>query len=594
MAPVIAGLVLILLFVAFAREWRSPEVSAAAAAGVCLFLGLAQPDDLLEAVSNPAIVTIAGMFIMSAAVVRTGALDRFVKAFVWRAAKRPRAGVAGFLTLTSALSAFMNSTPLVMLMIPAATAFSERIKEASSRLLIPLSYAAILGGACTLIGTSANLLVDGVAQDKGLEPFSLFEIAPVGLAMAVAGLVFLSVARQMLPVRTAVGDLLSGGDAVRFLVEIAIEDDNPHIGKCPVDVGVFSRNDRRVVDVVRGDASLRREIRSCELKAGDIVVLRSPVAEILTMKESGVVKGLDDEEEAVSGVQALSTRKTAIVEILLAPGSSFIGRTLRHLRLRRRYGVYPMALHRRSENFDGKRFEGTRLQVGDTVLIEGAPEDLKRLIDDNDLVNVAEPSERPIRRWLAPIAMASFIGVVALAALGAMPIAALAAIGAAFVLATRCVEPDEAFEAVDWRLLCLIAAMITVGRAVENSGLLAMMIEAVTPLLSAAPPILALLLVYAMASILTELITNSAVAVLLTPAVIAVAQSLGLEPRPFAVAVMMAASASFMTPVGYQTNTLVYSVGGYRFSDYLRLGAPMNLITGLVAITIIPLIWPLS
>ena len=591
-APAAAALVLILLFISFALELRAPEVSAMGAVALLLLLGVISSDDLVGVMSNAAPVTIGAMFILSAALVRTGVLDALARRVIARAARRPGLAVFALLAIVAALSAFMNNTPLVMMMIPVAVALAGKLKESGSRLLIPLSYVAILGGTCTLIGTSTNILVDGVARAEGVAPFHIFEIAPLGVIVAAAGVVFLAATRKFLPERETAATLFGSREAPHFMVEIVIEDDSPHIGARPLDVKSFNEAERRVVDVVRGDASLRREMAGVTLRAGDIVVLRSPIAEILTMKEAGEMKALDG-APSNEGLQPISARKTIIVEILLAPGAQLIGRTLRHLRLRRRYGVYPIALHRRSANL-GERFESTRLEVGDTVLIEGAPEDLKRLVDDNDLVNIAETSERPIRRRQAPLAILTIIAVVAGAAFGLMPIAGLAVIGAAFVLATRCIEPDEAFAAIDWRILTLIIAMLAIGKALDKTGLVGIVVDAATPLLERAPPIVALALVYVLCSALTEAVTNNAVGVIATPVAIALANSLGADPRPFVIAVMFAASASFMTPIGYQTNTLVYNIGGYRFADYLKLGAPLNAITAILTITLIPVFWPLT
>jgi di/tricarboxylate transporter len=321
------------------------------------------------------------------------------------------------------------------------------------------------------------------------------------------------------------------------------------------------------------------------LAEGDIVVLRSPVKEILGFKQAAGVQSPD------GGLQPLSARSSVLVEILLAPGAAFIGKTLRHLRLRRRYGVYPVALHRRSANL-ADRFEYTPLAVGDTRLIEGAPDALQRLCDANDLVNIAMPRERAVKNSHAPIAIVTMIGVIVLATLNGMPIAGLAAMGAALVLVTRCVEADEAFEAVDWRILALILAMLGVGQALENTGLVEVIVGAFAPVLTMTPPIVALALVYLLSMTLTETVTNNAVAIIVTPVAISLAETLGVDPRPFVVAVMFAASASFMTPIGYQTNTLVYSVGGYRFTDYLRLGTPLNALCAIIAIVVIPVFWP--
>jgi di/tricarboxylate transporter len=589
-APLAAALILAAVFVSFALELRAPEVIALSAVAAFLLLGILTPEDVVGAIGNPAPVTIGAMFILTAALVRTGVLDLFVRFLHSLADSRPRATVALFLLALAGASAFVNNTPLVMLMIPVTVALAEKLNERPSKLLIPLSYAAILGGTCTLVGTSTNLLVDGVARENGLAPFHILEIAPLGALTAAAGIAFMLAARRFLPDRVTLANVVAARETAQFIVEIVIEDSSPHIGAPPTDVRAFTEGERSVVDVIRGDASLRRDMNDVRLRAGDIVVLKSAMSEILMMKESGDMKppGAIGPSE---GVQALSSRKTTLVEVLLAPGAAFIGKTLRHLRLRRRYGVYPVALHRRSADL-GDRFETTPLEVGDTILIDGAPEDLKRLVDDNDLVNVAEPSAHPIRRRHAPIAIAAMIGVILGSSLGWMPIAGLAIVGAALVLATRCIEADEALGAIDWRVMTLILAMLAVGAALEKTGLVSIAVDAIAPALSAVPPIVSLAAVYLVSMLLTEIVTNNAVAVVVTPIAIALAAELGVDPRPFVVAVMFAASASFATPIGYQTNTLVYSVGGYRFTDYLKLGAPLNAIAAAIAILVIPLIWP--
>lgn len=590
-APAIAALILVGLFISFAVEWRAPEVSAIAAVAAFVALGILTPDDVLASFANPAPVTIGAMFVITASLLRTGVLEAFVKRLEKLAETRPRLAVSSFLAALASVSGFVNNTPLVMLMIPVTVALSEKLKESPSKLLIPLSYAVVLGGMTTVVGTSTNILVDGAAQREGLAPFGILEIAPLGVAVGAAGLLFLLLARRFLPDRMTLAGVVSGREIPRFIVEIVIEDDSPYIGMRPLEAKAFNEGDRQVVDVVRGDASLRRDFASVVLQAGDIVVLRSAMAEILTMKEEGDMKTPSAPGRA-EGVQPLSSRKSVLVEILLAPGARFVGKTLRHLRLRRRYGVYPVALHRRSADL-GERFETTPLEVGDTILIDGAPEDLKRLVDDNDLVNVAEPSARPVRRRHAPIALAVIAAVVAGSSLGLMPVQGLAIIGAAVVLATRCIEPDEAFSVIDWRVLVLILSMLAIAAGMEKTGLVADIGAAAAALLKDTPPIVALAAIYIFSLVLTEALSNNAVAVIMTPIAVELARQLGADPRPFAVAVMFSATLAFATPIGYQTNTLVYSVGGYRFLDYLRLGAPLNLLTAAIAILLIPVFWPL-
>jgi di/tricarboxylate transporter len=269
-----------------------------------------------------------------------------------------------------------------------------------------------------------------------------------------------------------------------------------------------------------------------------------------------------------------------------------VGRTLGQLRLRRRYGVYPLAVHRRNQNI-GRQLDDLVVRVGDTLLLEGTPEDIQRLALDMGLVDVAKPSSRAFRRNRAPIATLSLLGIVALAAMGVAPILLLSFVAVAVVLVTRCVDAEEAFSYVDGRLLALIFSMLAVGAALEASGAVQLIVTAVAPILKALPVFLIIWAIYLLTSLLTELVSNNAVAVVVTPIAIGLAAELGFDPRPFVIAVMVAASASFATPIGYQTNMLVYGPGGYRFSDFLRVGIPLNLSIGVLASILIPIIWPL-
>lgn len=582
----IVAVVVITLFVAFAREWRSPEVSAGVAVSLLMVLGILSVDDLLGVLSNNAPATIACMFIISAALVRTGAIEAFAQRATAHARKSPTITYIVFLIAIAVMSAVMNNTPLVMLMIPVAVALAREFGKSASKLLIPVSFTAILGGTCTLIGTSTNIIADSVAQQHGLAPFHIFEIAPLGIIIVVVGIIAILLSDRLLPDRTTVSSLAINESARKFVLEAVVEDSSPHIGKRAGDVPAFNRADRQLIDVLRANFSLRRHLRDVVLQPGDVVVLRTSVAELLSMKEEGDLTVPEPEN-----IQSLGSRSSRVVEILMGPGSGVLGKTLRHLRLRRRYGVYPVALHRRGANL-AERFETTPLEVGDTLLIEGSPEDLKRLVEDYDLVNVSEPAERGFRRAKAPLAVAVILCVLIGAALGFMPIAGLAVIGAAVVLVTRCVEVDEAVQAVDWRVLGLIVTMLAIGVAMDKTGLARIIVGSVAPFLATMSPVFALGVTYLFASALNEFITNNAVAIILTPIVIGLAQSLGVDPRPFVVAVMFAASASFLTPIGYQTNTLVYSAGGYKFFDFVRIGLVLNIVVFIFTIIFIPIFWP--
>ncbi len=588
-APYIALALIFLMLVTFATEKFPPEVVAIAGTAVVLLLGLISTKDLLSVMSNSAPATIIAMFMVSAALVRTGVLDLFIGQLTHLQRFGNAAVIAALIFFVMGASAFVNNTPLVVMMIPVTISLAQRLGISESKLLMPLSFTSILGGTVTLIGTSTNILVDGVARRNGMEGFSLFDITPVGIVVGITGCLYLLLAgRFLLPERQTVTGMLGGRHKPQFFVEVLIAHDSPMIGQDPRRIRLFSGADRRVVDVIRGDASLRRDMDEVELMAGDIVVVKSSVADVLSIREK---TGVDiHQPEAVEPVGA---RATVVVEALLGPGARLLGRTLREARLRRRYGVYPMALHRHGANI-AERLEDVRLQVGDSLLIEGAPDDLRRLADDLGLVNLNETRERGLRRSKAPLAALALAGVILGSTFGVMPVVGLAWIAAAFVLVTGCIDADEAFQAVDWRIIVLILMMLAFGMSLENTKAVDLIVETVYPWFVGLPPLAVLALFYGLTLFLTELVTNNAVAVIVTPIGIALAQQLGYDPRPFVVAVMFAASACFATPIGYQTNTLVYSAGGYKFMDFVKVGLPLNLLIGIVTVLVIPLIWPLN
>ncbi len=571
------------MFAAFVREVFPVEVTAIAGAVTMLVLGILPQASAMAVFANPAPWTIAALFVIVGALVRTGALSWITATAAANAAQRPVRTLA-FLALTVvAMSAFMNNTPIVVVMIPIFMQLARNLSVSPSKLMIPLSYLSILGGTVTLIGTSTNLVVDGVARAQGLEPFSIFEITPVGLIMAAVGLAYLALfGRRLLPDRTSMMGLIGDRGRMKFFTEVAVPEGSSLIGRRLEEVDIFRREGARVIDVLRGDASLRRNLGAVVLEAGDRVVLRTPMSEVLELQSQRDVRAVDK----------LSSVRTATVEVLITPGCRMVGRALGELRLRRRYGVYPLAVHRRNQNI-GRQLDDLVVAVGDTLLLEGAPEDIQRLAADMEMVDIATPSERPYRRRHAPLVVAVLAAIVGLAALNAAPIVFLAFIGVAIVLVTRCIDADEALGFIDGRLLALIFGMLAVGAGLEQSGAARLVVEALVPGLTGLPPFLLILSVYVLTWVMTEMVTNNAVAVIVTPIAIGLGLSLGVDPRPLVVAVMLAASASFCTPIGYQTNTLVYGPGGYRFTDYVRVGLPLNLAMALTVSVAVPLMWPL-
>ncbi|MCO6385180.1 MAG: SLC13 family permease [Vannielia sp.] len=574
---VVIALALIgLLLVLFVLELYPPEVPAAGIAAVFVALGYVDGKEMLGVFSNSAPLTVAAMFVLSGALVRTGVLEAVSDAVIARSAQHPRRALALMVVVTLLASAFVNNTPVVLVLIPVVIRLAAALGLASTRLLIPLSYIAILGGTCTLIGTSTNLVVDGVAQAQGLEGFSIFEITPVGLIVAGAGMVYLFLAgRFALPSRPDSDPGALMGEAT-YITEVAVLD-NGLVGKALGQVPALNRNGMKVTGLKRRGETRRSELASQVLEAGDRLIVTATTSELLTLHEAaGLSVGLRRGDRFEGEV--------AQVEVVVAPQKSHAGRSLRELSLGRRYGVRVLGVHRHGHATAGPDLGSVRLRAADKLLLEGPPEAFSTLEEEAQLISVSRPVGRAFRRGRAPLSLIALLGVVALAAFGVMDIATLSMLAVAAMLILRCIDADEAWGALDGAILVLIFAMLIIGIGLQNTGAVEAIVGAATPVLAGMPPVIALALVYLLASVLTETVTNNAVAVLLTPIAIGLGSALGVDARAMVIVVMFGASASFATPIGYQTNTLVYGAGNYRFTDFLKVGVPMNIVAGLATI----------
>lgn len=579
---------LLCVFISFVLERIPPDVTAMGGMCILLAVGILSPTDVLAVFSNSAPITILSMFIISAALERTGCVDMLSQFISRFAGNRELTLLLAIIPVIFIIAPFMNNTPVVIVLVPVLMSLSRKINVAPSKVLIPLSYFTMLSGTMTLIGTSTNLLVNGITIESGFQGFTMFEISGMGAIVATVGVLYILLfGRFLLPVRESMAAFTNSLGGKKYIAQMLVPSDSKLIGK-PVSASALSKGgDTEIIDVIRHGDSMRDFLGDLELRQGDRVVVETNAREILGISESDAVLFENAPSDELS---TLSTAENVVVEAIVGQGSNLHGKLVGALGFRRKYGVYVIGVHKPEREIMYKATSET-LQMGDTLLLEGPMEGMQQLLQENGLVNLTLPQERSMRRNKAPIAIFTLIAVVATAALEIMPISGTALIGAFFLVVTGCLDARDMYKTVDWHILFIIFGMLGISTAMGNTGAGQVIVDFIVNFTDAYGPFILLAAIYALTSTMTEFISNNAVAALLTPIVLGVATSMGLDPKPFLVAVMFGASASFATPISYQTNTIVYGAGGYKFRDFLVIGMPLNILMFFTSIFAIPLFW---
>ena len=596
--PIILTLtVLVVALVAFVAEWLPVDLTALCVAIVLILLGLVTPEEGIAGFSNSATVTVMAMFVLSAGITRTGGIqvvrDRLL---VW-GGKNPHQQVFVLGALVGPISAFINNTAVVAIFLPIVEDWCKKQKISPSKLLIPLSYATVLAGMITVVGTSTNILASGISAKLGYGEFSLFQFTALGVVTFLAGLLYLTIfAPKLLPDRkSSTGEFLEDdyGSKV-YLSEVIISPRSNLIGQTLSQSGLQRKFNFDVLELIRNKVHLSQPLADKVLNAGDILIVHSSREELLKIKDERGLEIFADVKFQKEDIEStITTGEEKLAEVLILSNSRLIGTTLKDLKFRQRYNATVLAIRRGSELLQG-RLGKIPLKFGDLLLVQGPKQSFIGLQTTRELLVLEEKEIESLRQDKGIIALMITLLVIIIAAFDIQPILVTSLVGVVLMVITGCLKPGEVYGSIRWDIIFLLAGLIPLGTAMDNSGTTKWLADNLVAIGGHLSGFWILVFFYLITSFLTEILSNNAAVVLMIPVAVEVAKTLGLNPLAFMYAVTFAASNSYLTPIGYQTNTMVYAPGGYKFLDFTRLGAPLNLILTILTPSLIVLFYGLK
>ena len=590
---IIVLLILSLGFFLFIKEYFSIDVTALIILSSFFGLGYLTPSEAVSGFSNPAVITIGLLFILSSAIQKTGLLEYIVVTINRLVQSSKTIGLAAYYITISIASSLINNTAIVAIFMPITIRLAHNYRVSPSKMLIPLSYAAILGGTLTLVGTSTNLLVNSIYMSyEGSQPLGMFEFLKYGIIILVIGTIYLLfIAPRLIPSRTTTSSLTKSYHLGGYLTEMKVRKGSVLIGKSCFDRSINQNYDVTVLDIIREKKHIVKDIRRTILKEGDILFVRGTLENFLRMKEVEGVALLTDEKLTQS---ELEQEDNELVECLLTDDSGLVGKSLMSTNFRQIYGAFILAIRREGDIFR-KKIAHMKLRAFDTLLVYGPSKKIANLSDGGNFIVLGKVQARLIKEKFWWVSIYVVLISIIFAALGYIPIMKGTFLSVVILLSLKIITAQESYQSIHWQVIFLIAALIPIGIVIQKTGTADWIGNNISNFIilfsSELQPYVLLATIYFITMILTEISSNVATAIIMVPIAIAVSNQLGLEPRPFVFTVAFAASSSFITPIGYQTNLMVYGPGGYKFSDYIRVGLPLSLILFISAILIIPKLW---